>query len=279
MTPKTEIPIVRTQDATRTLTISLTNRRLILVEAAGALRLEVGGGLYGHPGNSWDTTLRISNAHGPGPGTRVTEDSCTLCPGDLAAGERSLRQQGLDDIRCIGTWHSHPNGNDPEPSSADLKCWARQRAILGEDNYLSTFLAIIVTRGDKGWKNAELHAWRVTHENHGTWDERISIEPLTIQTHGLEPNPWPTPTSLKRVTEDSAPADDATNEQRERQQHTSARKPRRPATSKHSGKVMVATRTFTTIDGGIPVTVNKGEFVNDPNHSIVQAHPHDFKRA
>ena len=272
--------------ASRTLSLSRANRRLMFVEAESAGDLEIGGGLYGPDAWTWRDTIEVAEAQPPGPNSRAWTDKLGLHYDDLEAGESGDRR------KLNGFWHTHPSGG-AGLSEADLKAFAQMRDEWG----MPQFLAVIVTPDKRtGWRSPQLHAWRMWSEDH-CGRERVRYEPVTVTLRGSEPDPWPQPTPIRapRPPLDLSPEGRAAtlrklgltpapepepDDERDRRQHTSSRKPRRPTTQLHhnAAKWMVAQRTFTDIDGPDPVTIEKGELV-DPLHPLVHKNPDAFKRS
>jgi proteasome lid subunit RPN8/RPN11 len=283
------IPIIASAATpTRQVRLSRAQRRRMIVEAQASPDREVGGGLYGYPAATWDKTLTIAAAHPP-------SESCLRYRNSFLIDIDGLEAAEHDDFRCIGIWHSHPSGG-AGLSPTDLAVFAHMRAEWDATRgYLPQFVAVIVTPDKRdGWIKPQLHGWRLWHANEGAWNECVTYEPVDLALWGDEPDPCPRPTvevwddatrrryllaaGITPATPPPAPRWALGADERDRQPHVSARRPRRPTTQhRQTSSWMVATRTFTATYAGDAVVISKGERVT-PDHELVARYPDAFTR-
>jgi proteasome lid subunit RPN8/RPN11 len=80
------------------------------------------------------------------------------------------------DLRLVGCWHTHPNGNGT-PSSADLGSWAARLDLEG----LPCWSSVIVTTGELGF--CRFHGWTTSKRYDPRTDRRTTVcEPAHVIT-------------------------------------------------------------------------------------------------
>jgi proteasome lid subunit RPN8/RPN11 len=110
--------------------------------------------------------VEVVRATDPGPDSRHRAHGVLLSSPERVESEfGEIGQRSLaNGLRLVGDYHSHPNG-DGEPSSGDLKAWAR--TLL--DHRLTYYVGLICTRGSGafGWCSPDLHPWAVRTQGVG----------------------------------------------------------------------------------------------------------------
>jgi hypothetical protein len=79
-----------------------------------------------------------------------------------------LGSEGTDHSCELGSWHTHPNSYNGEPSEADLQMLVSGLDHAGGRKGLSRYFGVIVTPGRySGWLAPNIHGWMVTRSRSG----------------------------------------------------------------------------------------------------------------
>jgi proteasome lid subunit RPN8/RPN11 len=119
--------------------------------------VETGGYLAGNVLRSWDRSVNVCDATGPGPETEHGIGTISLDRSAAQAIPGNHAWTG-EDIDELGWWHTHPEGA-ATPSPVDLASWSRALERIGARRGSGLYLGVIVTPSRSGsWHNPQLHA-------------------------------------------------------------------------------------------------------------------------
>jgi Prokaryotic homologs of the JAB domain len=152
--------------------------------------LETGGLIAARTVRSWDTSVYVVDARGPGPRSKhmVNEFRIDLT-GDVQL-ERDFAS-AENDIGEAGQWHTHPSGG-ATPSPPDLDTWADALRYTNKHRGSGLYVGLIATPGWRGsWRSPQLTAYVVRRgesEYHG-----YVCEPAAVNVQGQRAPTWIAP--------------------------------------------------------------------------------------
>jgi hypothetical protein len=169
-------PSLRKGTARFTVALSESARRAILEEFSIVTRsrgVESGGWLYGSVTRSWEKTIDVRIASGPGKGAKHGPSSYGPTADYLQVEEEFARYDS--DVVRIGDWHAH-TGYSGEPSTADLDAWQACFVRANERHNVSRYVGLIAAE-DKHSSRMQLHPFVLSYDQFG----RVVCEPATVK--------------------------------------------------------------------------------------------------
>jgi proteasome lid subunit RPN8/RPN11 len=167
-----------------TVALGSSARRAIEEEFLSTTRVdgyETGGWLFAEPSRSWDKSIEVRLATGPGEGARRGRSSYE--PSDYHQAEEQLARDGADHLCRVGDWHSHP-GHDTTPSSSDLDVWQTCFVRANEKRGVSFYVGLIAALNRQGFPRMRLNAYALSYDRSG----RVVCEPATLNDR--KDDPW-----------------------------------------------------------------------------------------
>lgn len=159
-----------------TVALSESARRVILEEFGTATRshgVETGGWLYAPVSRSWDKTIDVRIAGGPGKGAEHSPSSYGPTA-DYPQVEEELARNGGEHFARVGDWHSH-TGTSAEPSPADLDAWQSCFVRANERRGVSHYVGLIAAQ-DKHSSRIQLHPFVLSYDQF----DRVIAEPARL---------------------------------------------------------------------------------------------------
>jgi hypothetical protein len=201
--PKTSVtPVERTPDADivlrdtpgrATASISARSYQAIADECkrfAHLKDIETGGFLAGPTARSWDTSIQIMEACGPGARSKHLPNRMKIDLGGYADLERDFAWADAD-IGEIGFWHSHPSFGSTKPSQPDLAaladCWNHVQERRGAGLYLGLIASPSNEHGP--WSSPRLDAYVVRRGEY----KGLVCEPVPVNIWGQHVPTWIAP--------------------------------------------------------------------------------------
>jgi hypothetical protein len=149
--------------------------------------LETGGFLAVKTAHSWDQSIYVVDARGPGPRSEHKPNELRI---DLT-GDIQLERDFANAEASIGEggqWHTHPSGGTT-PSPPDLDTWADSLRYVSDHRGSGLYVGLIATPGWRGsWHSPQLTAYVVRRgesEYHG-----YVCEPAAVAVRSANGDGW-----------------------------------------------------------------------------------------